>query len=483
MRTLKGTTCQATTRSWQACPIPALPEIWAFGLRNPWKFSFDDPALGGTGAMLIGDVGQNAYEEVDYQPPAAGGRNYGWRVFEGAHPYIGSPGPAYLPLVGPIAEYDHTVGHSITGGFVYRGCSLGATYRGRYFYADFVNARVWSFALISDGAGGVTVSAPIEHTAELGGSGAIGNVSAFGLDSAGELYIVSYSSGQILKVAPPPMFTTASCVSPLTRRSDFNRDGTSDMVWQNHATGQVSVWYLGGQQGRERVGFDWLSASGVLGWTVKVAADLNGDSTPDLIWQNETTREVVAWYMGGAGGTTYQGLGWLTSGPVPGWTVVAASDVDGDLRPDLIWQNDSTYQVVVWFMGGSQGTVLQRYTWLASNGPVGWLVVGVADVNRDGAPDLIWQQESTRQVSVWYLGGPDGTTFMSWNWMSQSLLYGWAVVGSTDVNGDGYPDVLWQNDTTGEASVWFMSGAQGNVRSGWASLTNGPLPGWSAVLR
>ena len=74
-------------------PIPALPEIWAFGLRNPWKFSFDDPALGGTGAMLIGDVGQNVYEEVNYQPAGAGGRNYGWRVFEGAHPYIESPGP------------------------------------------------------------------------------------------------------------------------------------------------------------------------------------------------------------------------------------------------------------------------------------------------------------------------------------------------------------------------------------------------------
>ena len=81
-----------TTRSSDGVPIAALPEIWAFGLRNPWKFTFDDPALGGTGAMLIGDVGQNAYEEVDYQPPGLGGRNYGWRALEGAHPYIGSPG-------------------------------------------------------------------------------------------------------------------------------------------------------------------------------------------------------------------------------------------------------------------------------------------------------------------------------------------------------------------------------------------------------
>ncbi len=94
--------------------------------------------------MLIGDVGQNLYEEVDYQPPATGGSNYGWRVTEGEHPYDPSLGPAYLPLVGPIAaSTDHTVGNSITGGFVYRGASLGAFYRGRYFYADFVTARVW----------------------------------------------------------------------------------------------------------------------------------------------------------------------------------------------------------------------------------------------------------------------------------------------------------------------------------------------------
>ena len=203
-------------------PIPALPEIWAFGVRNPWKFSFDDPALGGTGAMLIGDVGQNAYEEVDYQPPNAGGRNYGWRVFEGAHPYDPSLGPAYLPLVGPIAEYDHTVGNSITGGFVYRGYSLGAAYRGRYFYADFVTARVWSIALIPAGNGGVTVSAPIEHTAELGGSGAIGNISAFGVDAAGELYIVSYSSGQILKVVTPLCYRS---LEP----SDIDGDGKADI--------------------------------------------------------------------------------------------------------------------------------------------------------------------------------------------------------------------------------------------------------------
>ena len=91
-------------------PIAARPEIWAFGLRNPWRFSFDDPAFGGTGAMFIGDVGQAAWEEVDYQPPGVGGRNYGWRNREGAHPNPnplngGNRAAAYLPLIDPIIEY------------------------------------------------------------------------------------------------------------------------------------------------------------------------------------------------------------------------------------------------------------------------------------------------------------------------------------------------------------------------------------------
>ena len=102
-------------------PVAALPEIWAFGLRNPWKFTFDDPERGGTGAMLIADVGQNQFEEVDFQPPGVGGRNYGWRTREGAHAHITSPGPAYLPVIDPVAEYDHSVGSSITGGYVYAG--------------------------------------------------------------------------------------------------------------------------------------------------------------------------------------------------------------------------------------------------------------------------------------------------------------------------------------------------------------------------
>ena len=150
-------------------PVAALPEIWSFGLRNPWRYSFDDPGLGGTGALVMGDVGQSRFEEIDYEPRGRGGRNYGWRNREGAHDNVTSRPPAFLPLVDPIFEYGRSSGQSVTGGFVYRGRALGASYQGRYFFADFEAGRVWSIALaINPTTGEATASNLVEHTGELG---------------------------------------------------------------------------------------------------------------------------------------------------------------------------------------------------------------------------------------------------------------------------------------------------------------------------
>jgi glucose/arabinose dehydrogenase len=177
------------------------PEIWAFGLRNPWRYNFDDPLRGGTGALVIADVGQNNWEEVDYEPAARGGRNYGWRNREGAHDNVTSRPPAFQPLVEPIHEYSHSVGASITGGYVYRGSALPSSFQGRYFFADYVSARVWSLALVIDPVTReATASNVTEHTSELG---SVGNISSFGVDADGELYLVSHSTGRILKIIGP----------------------------------------------------------------------------------------------------------------------------------------------------------------------------------------------------------------------------------------------------------------------------------------
>jgi glucose/arabinose dehydrogenase len=181
-------------------PVTARPEIWAFGLRNPWRYSFDDPIRGGTGGMFIGDVGQSGWEEIDYEPPGRGGRNYGWRNREGAHAHIASPPPAYTPLVDPIHEYGRDVGQSITGGYVYRGTRLPSRFRGRYFFADFVRGRVWSFAVAPAGNGEVRALDLQEHTAALSIGQPLGTVSAFAVDAAGELFVVCYTRGTILRI-------------------------------------------------------------------------------------------------------------------------------------------------------------------------------------------------------------------------------------------------------------------------------------------
>lgn len=171
-----------------------LGEIWSFGLRNPWRWSFDDPAHGGTGAMVIGDVGQSAREEIDYEPAGRGGRNYGWRNREGTLDNITDRPPAFLPLIDPIFEYGRGDGTVVTGGIVYRGSALGAAFRGRYFFADFGSRRIWSFALnINPSTGEATASGLLEHTAELGGSAALGNIASFGVDAAGEMYLCSFN--------------------------------------------------------------------------------------------------------------------------------------------------------------------------------------------------------------------------------------------------------------------------------------------------
>jgi uncharacterized repeat protein (TIGR01451 family) len=258
---------------------------------------------------------------------------------------------------------------------------------------------------------------------------------------------------------------------------DFEGNGQPDLVWQNDTTGQLTVWYMGGAQGATFQGWNYLSGP-VPGWKVVGTADFNGDGQPDLVWQNETTGELTVWYMGGEQGNTFLGWNYL-SGPVAGWTVVAVADFNGDGHPDLVWQNATTGQVTVWYMGGAQGNTFLGWNYLSGTVP-GWKVVGAADFNGDGTPDLIWQNDTARQVTVWYMGGAQGETFLGWNYLSSGVA-GWTVVGAADFNGDGTPDLIWQNDTSRQVTVWYMGGAQGSTFLGWNYLSSSGVPGWTVV--
>jgi glucose/arabinose dehydrogenase len=162
----------------------AMPEIWAYGVRNPWRFTFDRA----TGDLYMGDVGGSAREEVNFQPAAStGGENYGWSLFEGNQARSGVPTDA---LTMPILEYSHSEGVSITGGYIYRGEAIPAL-QGVYLYADFGFGTIWAAAQNADGSWQSQ-----EFMRNTGYT-----ISSFGEDEAGELYIVNYA-GTIVRIAP-----------------------------------------------------------------------------------------------------------------------------------------------------------------------------------------------------------------------------------------------------------------------------------------
>jgi glucose/arabinose dehydrogenase len=161
-------------------------QLVAYGLRNPWRFSFDRK----TGDLYIGDVGQGSWEEVDYLRRGAGVANFGWRRFEGSHTYDpGTPLLTRAPYHPPVAEYSHDEGCSVSGGYVYRGRAVPAA-AGRYFYGDYCSGTIWSFRI----AGGSAADLRREPFSVRG-------LSSFGEDAAGELYVMSVDSGELDRLA------------------------------------------------------------------------------------------------------------------------------------------------------------------------------------------------------------------------------------------------------------------------------------------
>jgi len=163
------------------------PEIWALGLRNPWRFSFDLE----TGDLYIADVGQNLYEEVNIQPAASsGGENYGWNIMEGFHCY-NSASCNQSGLTLPVVEYGHSLGDcSITGGFVYRGREFSVL-QGVYIYGDYCSGKIWGLRR----AGGAWENKLILDSDLL--------ISTFGEDEAGNLYVADHATGDIYKIIAP----------------------------------------------------------------------------------------------------------------------------------------------------------------------------------------------------------------------------------------------------------------------------------------
>ena len=166
---------------------PVHVQKYATGLRNPWRFSFDRK----TGALWIGDVGQDMWEEIDYlRPGRPAGANFGWSAYEGTHVYNSAIAATVdkASLTWPVTQYSHALGDAVTGGYVYRGSAIPAL-RGWYLFADFGSGHVWA----QKGPGGA-------RRTLAGANGKVGQIASFGQDAAGELYVVSLA-GSVYKIA------------------------------------------------------------------------------------------------------------------------------------------------------------------------------------------------------------------------------------------------------------------------------------------
>jgi len=388
-------------------PTPGADEIFAYGLRNPWRFSFDRA----TGDLYVGDVGQNEREEVDI---VGAGGNYGWRSWEGTRctglsPDTGCTGAGYGF---PIFEYTHESGRcSLTGGYVYRG-ALASLPMGSFVFGDYCTGEIF---LGFDGR----VSTLLDTTFQI---------SSFGEDEAGEIYVVD-ANGGIYRIVGSGL-----C---LCRNHDFNGDGRSDILWR-HISGTVYEWL---PNGTTLVG-DGSPGNVTTDWTIVGVGDFNGDGNADILWRH-SSGTVYEWLLNG---TTIVGGGPLAD-VTTDWTIVGIGDFNGDGRSDILWRHSSGV-VYEWLLNettivdaGSPGTAT-----------VDWTIVGVGDFNGDGRSDILWRHTSGL-VYEWLL---NGTTIAQHGSPGDATL-DWTIAGVCDLNGDGIADILWRH-SSGLVYEWLLNG-------------------------
>jgi glucose/arabinose dehydrogenase len=400
--------------------VGTCPEIWAYGLRNPWRYSFDRL----TGDQFIGDVGQDTREEVDWQPAGTpGGRNYGWKVMEGTictpnvSPPFCAPPPSY---VGPILDYPHDIGGGIavTGGYRYRGDKVPAL-AGAYLYGDYGSKHIWA-ATVND-AGAWT-------TTYIGD--AVSSLSAFGEDESGELYVAGLGNGVLYRIAP----------------IDTDGNGLPDW-WENAYFGTKT----GNQPGADPDGDGATNLSEYL-FNTDPLSSASAPSTPPVqpvlaVYQPGIHRFVIDVDRDRAPDyRVYFGI----AGDIP---LVGRVDTDG--RYDMVVYRNGTWYAD--FNGDSVADAAFNFGGMGGDRPL------LADFNGDGRDDPVIYRNGTWYVST----AQNGVA---------NLIYTFGGVAGDvalagDVDGDGIADLVifrngfWYVDTNrdGIADQVVGFGAPGDV--------------------
>ena len=473
-------------------------EIFAFGLRNPWRASFNSA----TGAFFIGNVGESSFEEINL---GQSGANYGWPIVEG----VGS-NPSFT---NPIFTYPHGSGASVTGGYVYRGEGDGLN--GQYFFADFIQNKI--FTLRFDGTNWVAT----DRTSQIGVSaGNLNSPASFGEDARGNLYVVDFT-GEIFRLTP----TVASSDAGDTLSGFAGNDRLFGGAGNDLLDGGTGADFLNGGAGDDRFiyragdGADTIfgfaagpgsedrirlmvpnvnTFADVLARATQVGRDtlidfgggnsitlrdvmrsslsaddffdlakndFDGNGKSDILWQNADGTPAV-WLMDG---TSLASAGPPLSNPGASWHVKDGGDFNGDGKSDILWQNaDGT--PAVWLMNGT--SVLAAGPALSNPGPT-WHANKAADFNGDGKADILWQNDDGTP-GVWLM---NGTSVQQTGGALSNPGPAWHQKAAADFNGDGKADILWQNDN-GTPGVWLMNGV--DVLQTGGALSN-PGASWHAV--
>ena len=343
----------------------AAPEIFAYGLRNAWRTSFDRL----TGDLYIGDVGQGQREEIDVLPlSSSGGENFGWRVWEGTRCNRTTQECAAVSYVPPILEYEHTAadagsgfcGGSVTGGYRYRGTVVNGL-ANRYLFTDYCTGRMWHAWQDTGGAWQRSIFADTGL-----------HIITFGEDANGEILFAADSG---------TLYRFGAWNGRLSRLPDLNGDGRGDLVWRNRMNGSTGLWLMNGASP--------TAAQTVMtdaNWSVTHVGDLSGGGASDLVWRHRVNGSTAVWIMNGTA---------VTSAAIvytdPNWSVTHVADFDGDGRDDLLWRNSVTGATAIWLMNGVAATT----TAVIQSDP-NWSVTNVGDFNGDGRADLVWRHSVTR---------------------------------------------------------------------------------------
>jgi glucose/arabinose dehydrogenase len=257
-----------------------LDEIWALGLRNPWRYTFDRL----TGDLYIGDVGQNSFEEIDFEPDSStGGVNYGWYLMEGSACFQPPTNCNDGSLTLPIHEYAHTGFHAVIGGYVYRGSALPSFLYGHYFFADESWHKIWSFRYEN---GLVSELTDWSVALDVGPSNAIRFPASFWQDDDGELYVVEYRTnipGEVWKIIPDPAADAPDAGAPagglrlgLPQPNPFSTDVRFEVVARAGTALHVGVYDAAGRLVRRLHAGVAEGVPVALGWDGR---DANGASS------------------------------------------------------------------------------------------------------------------------------------------------------------------------------------------------------------